>query len=232
MNWLAYEHHVADVLRREGWTTQVTPASGDGGVDVIASRAGVRLGVQAKMYGDSGRRVNAQVVHELYGAATCQDCTEFMIATDGALLPDARVAAAKLGVIVRAIAAPLATHSASQPAANPTFASVWNDRIVPLAESTVTGPDGKSNEIIAVDGGGILRRTSGRTKQRLEVEIFQWTIERLLRGDTVTLREINDEYPGRGSSGIARILGSLDLFEPTKLGKLKALRLAPPASAQ
>lgn len=83
MSWLAYEHHVAEILRGEGWASTVTPPSSDGGLDVVAERNGDRLGVQAKAYGAGGRRVNAQVVRELYGAAACMDCTASMIATSG-----------------------------------------------------------------------------------------------------------------------------------------------------
>ncbi len=233
MTWRAYEEHVAEVLRGEGWTVEVTPPSGDGGVDVLAERGGERLGVQAKMYGSGGWRVNAQVVRELYGAACCEGCTRSMIATDGSLLPDARTTAKKLGVLVRHIDAPgraEAPGPGTRGAASPfTFASVWNEQIVPLEGRTVVGADGSRNDILEVDSGGIVRRTSGGGRQRLEIEIFEWTVERLLRGEVVTQREINDHYVKRASTGVARILASLNLFESTTRDGLKALRLTTPA---
>ena len=73
------------MLREEGWEATVTPSVADHGLDVIAERAGVRLGVQVKMYGQ-GRPVNAATVMLTYGAAAYADCTHSMIATNGRLL--------------------------------------------------------------------------------------------------------------------------------------------------
>ncbi len=69
----AYEHHVADVLREEGWTATVTPMGGDWGLDVVAERQGRRLGVQVKRYGGSTRKVNREEIMCLRGAADYQD---------------------------------------------------------------------------------------------------------------------------------------------------------------
>lgn len=59
----AYEHHVAAILRAEGWRAEVTPYVRDFGLDVIAERGTSRLGVQAKMYA-AARRVNGRTVME------------------------------------------------------------------------------------------------------------------------------------------------------------------------
>lgn len=69
MTFSDYEHRVAAILRDEGWIPTVAPPGRDGGVDVIAQRDSQRLGVQVKMYGVGGRRVNGQIVRELFGAA-------------------------------------------------------------------------------------------------------------------------------------------------------------------
>src|SRR3954451_20353188 len=45
------EHHVAALLRGEGWMARVTSYSRDHGLDIIAERQGRRVGVQVKMYG-------------------------------------------------------------------------------------------------------------------------------------------------------------------------------------
>jgi restriction system protein len=84
-----YEHLVASMLRGEGWEATVTPASHDFGLDVIAVRAGIRLGVQAKMYLAANRPVNAATVMLTYGAAAYADCSRCMIVTDGRILDDA-----------------------------------------------------------------------------------------------------------------------------------------------
>lgn len=229
----AYEHHVANRLRSEGWDANVTPHRRDHGVDIVAERGGERLAVQAKMFGGSNRPVNAQVVMELYGAAAYADCATAMIATDGRVLRDAEKVAAKLGVSIRIVPATangapavitsgIQTHTAEGPV---TFGEVWQKHVVPLAGTTLTRPNGNANDILRVDTGGIERRTSSGRNQYIPIEIFRWAIEQLLDGATVTRAQINDRYAGRASSGITLILGAIPLFEAVTVGRLQALRL-------
>lgn len=229
MNPTEYEQHVARVLRTEGWAAAVTPPSADGGVDVVANRPGRRLGIQAKMYGAAGRVVNQQVIHELFGAATAQGCTEFLLATDGRVSAGAQASADKLGVQIRQIAV---VEDATGPLERDTtpgveldFGHIW-EQVARLAGETLSRGAGTSNQILSVDGGGVLRITSGGRKQRLEIEIFRWTVERLLAGETVTRAEINQRYVKRGSSGVVLILSSLPVFETTTVGGKLALRVA------
>ncbi len=171
------------------------------------------------------------MVRELYGAAACMDCTASMIATSGELLPEARATAAKLGVEVRMIAAPSPVTEPALAAELPlSFSAIWNGLIAPLAGRTVAGTGGKSNAIVAVDDGRLVRRISSGGKQSLPAELFRWTIERLLAGEVVTRKEINDHFVGRGSSGVVRILASLEPFEQITVEGLMALRLAPARS--
>jgi HJR/Mrr/RecB family endonuclease len=50
MSGLEFEAHVRDLLQDLGWDACITKASGDQGIDVIATKNGVRLGVQCKLY--------------------------------------------------------------------------------------------------------------------------------------------------------------------------------------
>jgi restriction system protein len=50
MTPLQYESYCASLLSRTGWDARTTRASGDQGVDVIATRRGVRLVLQCKLY--------------------------------------------------------------------------------------------------------------------------------------------------------------------------------------
>src|SRR3712207_117232 len=139
-----YEHHVAALLRSEGWSAQVTAYSRDKGLDVIAVRGGRRLGVQVKMYGTT-RRVNAAQVRELFGAAQFADCDGALLVTDGELLETARETAEKLDVELRHVPVPAdALHPTGATAQEPTLASsalpeaaggfgeVWRDYVMPL----------------------------------------------------------------------------------------------------
>lgn len=51
--------------------------------------------------------------------------------------------------------------------------------------------------------------------QRIDIDTFRWTVERLLTGETVLRADINAHCIGRASSGVVLILASVPLFELT-----------------
>lgn len=234
-----YEHHVADILRSEGWTVHVTSYGRDFGIDVIAERDGRRMGVQVKMYGSARRSVGVPAVMQTYGAAAYADCPAAMIVVDGQVLPQARAVAEKLGIAIRVIpAASMAALGSPRSrgglaVAQVTFGEIWKEAVIPLEGSTLTRTNGKTNEVLRVDNAGLLRRTSTGRTQLIEIEIFRWVIEKLLLGDVVTRDEINHQCPGRASSGIMLVLSELPMVETTKVGAKQAVRLrsstAPPS---
>lgn len=230
-----YEHHVAEVLRSEGWAATVTSYAGDEGIDIIAERDGVRQAVQVKLYGSS-RRVNAAQIRELVGAAQYADCSSAMLVTDGELLDTAWDTARKLGVEVRRVLPTTRADTTSSPAPEVvppssrgedlTFGAIWTDLITPLAGRTIeTRSRGQSNHILRVDQGGLTRQTSSGSIQKIEIEIFRWTIEKLLAGETVSRDEINDQYPKRASSGVLAVLCALPIFEQVAVGRGVGVRI-------
>lgn len=154
-----------------------------------------------------------------------------MIATDGQVTDEARSAAAKLGVEIREIPAKKGTACTGRPSSILTFDVVWQSHVAALVGRTLVRADGTSNQILSVDGGGVVRRTSGGGTQRLEIEIFRWTIERLLAGDIVTRKAIDERYVKRGSSGVVLILSATSLFETTKVSGKIALKRRPASGA-
>jgi hypothetical protein len=232
VNATEYEHLVAAVLTGEGWDARVTPASYDHGIDVLATRDGVRLAVQAKMYG-VGRVVNEEVVLLSYGAARLADCTEVMIVTNGKLTADAQRAADKLGVTVRIVAASASPVSPSPAVmaqigpdpATMLFGEFWERDIVPLAGQVLHGDRGRQNRILRVDGGGVLRTTSQGTKQLMRIETFRWVFDQLAAGVPVTREEINLKDAGRVSSGVVLILSTSPLIEVIQVGRKMALSM-------
>lgn len=173
------------------------------GIDILAERGGTRLGVQVKMFGGSNRPVSGRMVMELYGAAAYVECDETLIVTDGRVLADATRIAQKLGIDIRRLPAKAASVAAPAPAVGQrrTFGQVWTEYVVPLAGTTLTRANGNSNDILRVDDGGLLRRTSNGRTQGIDIEIFRWAIERLLAGEGVSRDEIQCAIPKAGVVG-------------------------------
>lgn len=224
-----YEHHVAAVLRSEGWKTSVTRLSRDMGVDVLAEQSGRRLAVQVKLYGASSTKVNAEHLMCLHGAAAYADCHEAMLATDGRLSADAERVADKLGVEVRHI--PSVDDSSSNfdagDDARPgrSFDHIWERYVEPLAGHELIRSSGKTMQVLEVDGSGVRRVTTGGTTQRITIATFRWVIDRLLAGETVSRREIHERNARQVSSGVMLILSQVPLFELVTVDGLKAIRM-------
>ena len=234
MNPEQYEHHVAAVLADEGWTTTVSPLSGDLGVDIVAERPGRRLAVQAKMYGGSATKVNAEQVMCLHGAAAYIDCGETMLATNGGLTSDARRVAAKLSVDVRQIPAEPVAGTAARArtdARGLSFGMIWESRIHPLTRTGVPRSTGAHMKILAVDGAGLRRVTSKGIDQPIPIEIFRWAINRVLAGEVVSRQDLRNRHAGRFSSAVMDILAAVPEFESFTEGRRRALRLAAPSAA-
>lgn len=61
---LAFEHEVAELLRKDGYIVEVTPGSGDGGIDLILSKSGSKVVVQCKNH---SQRVSINDIRAFYG---------------------------------------------------------------------------------------------------------------------------------------------------------------------
>lgn len=87
MSGIEFEHYAAALLANEGFTdVQVTRASGDNGVDIMATRSEKRYAIQAKRYkGTVSRRAVSDAVAGMlpYGCNAC------MVITSGHLSPKA-----------------------------------------------------------------------------------------------------------------------------------------------
>lgn len=226
MNSEEYEHLVAHLLTTEGWATHVTPRH-DKGLDVIAERDGVRLGIQAKMWSAANKAINTECVMVTYAACAYFDCTRRMIATDTRIRPDAEEVASKLDVEVRHIT-PYWPPDLSRPSLpDDSFGEIWSEHVAALTGQILKRANGSTNEILAVDETGITRRTSNGKLQHIKADVFRWTIERLIAGETVLREDINDHGGGRASSGVLLILAALPQFELATLNGKQGLRVVP-----
>ncbi len=80
MQGVDFEVFLADVLREWGFQVALTKASGDQGVDLIASRAGRRMAIQAKGYPRS--TVGNKAVQEAHTGMVFYNCTECVVITN------------------------------------------------------------------------------------------------------------------------------------------------------
>lgn len=81
MDWREFEHLVAEIFRRKGYSVSMTENSADGGVDVVLYRRGTRSFVQCKQWRSA--KVGVGVVRELYGVMAAEGVEEGFVVTCG-----------------------------------------------------------------------------------------------------------------------------------------------------
>jgi len=202
-----YEKYVANYFQNKGYKVKQTPYSNDYGVDVFAEKNKEKIAIQAKMFGNSNRKINRQMVMEFYGAKDFFNCNKGIIVTDGEIIQNAKDVADKLGVEILFI-----YPQSHVPKNNSQFDEIWENYVMPLEGKTITRNNGNINKILEVNWGGINRITSNGNQQNIDIEIFKKTINHLLENGSITRQEINDEYSKRASSGIVLILSQLPMI--------------------
>jgi restriction system protein len=84
-----FEAEVARWLRRAGWDVEHLGGTGDGGIDLLATRKRETLAVQCKRYAEHAA-VSAAQVRDLYGAAVALGATGALLVTTGRVSAAAR----------------------------------------------------------------------------------------------------------------------------------------------
>jgi hypothetical protein len=163
-----FEECVCEYYRKQGYTADITPSSGDYGIDVFAKKGKKKLAIQAKMYGSSTRKINRQCVMELHGAKDYFDCTKAIIVTDGIFLPDAIKVAKKLNIEIIYLDSLAITKPTTDKTKDKTFEDIWLKYIIPLQDKTLIKTNGETNSIVTVDWSGIERITSNGKNGKLK----------------------------------------------------------------
>lgn len=214
MNPRDYEELISDHFRQQGYVAETTSYINDYGVDIFAIKGKEKIAIQAKMYG-SGRKINRQMVMELFGAKEYFDCNKAIIATDGVFLHDAILVAEKLKIEILNINAFPHTIKIDTIDKQKTFEVIWEDYIIPLQGKSLLRDNGEINEIITVNWGEIHRLTSNGKKGKIKIEIFKHTVNKLLQDGYITRDYINQNYLCRASSGVILILAQVPFFQLT-----------------
>ena len=91
-----YEYMCADYLERNGYyDVEVTQASGDQGIDIIAWKDSIKYGIQCKYYKGS---VGNKAVQEAFTGAKFYNCNKAMVMTSGEYTSSAIELANQIGV--------------------------------------------------------------------------------------------------------------------------------------
>lgn len=91
-----FERYVASLLRKSGFSgVQVTKASGDYGVDIIANKDGEKYAIQCKRY---AKNVGVKPVQEVYAGASMYGAKRCVVITNMYYSDNGKNLARKLGV--------------------------------------------------------------------------------------------------------------------------------------
>lgn len=97
LSGVEFEEFLAGLFRAQGYVVELTPNTGDYGADLILSKGGKRIAVQAKRYVGS---VGIQAVQEALSGQAYYQCHTAWVITTGAFTPNAMELAKKSGVVM------------------------------------------------------------------------------------------------------------------------------------
>ena len=97
MDPIEYEQMVADLLIARGWVARLTKASGDQGVDVLASKSGITVVLQCKLY---SKPVGNSAVQEAIAGKAFEQADHAAVITNAGFTRAAQQLANTAGVIL------------------------------------------------------------------------------------------------------------------------------------
>ena len=97
MSAYEYEHFCSELLKKAGWITKVTVASGDQGIDIIAAAGSIKLVVQCKLYSTP---VGNAAVQEVLAGQAFEQADFAAVATNSTFTQSAKSLAAAANVIL------------------------------------------------------------------------------------------------------------------------------------
>jgi hypothetical protein len=110
LDGIEFEHWTANELSQQGWQVQVSQASGDQGVDVMARREGLSVAIQCKRY---SKPVGNKAVQEVFAAKQFASADHACVIGTGGFTRSARELAGATGVVLLEAEAGLQAFSSS-----------------------------------------------------------------------------------------------------------------------
>ena len=92
-----FEQYCAMILRENGYTTEITPASGDYGVDIIAKQSGIIYAIQCKCYSSD---VGVDAVYQVAGGMKYYHANIGIVLTNRHFTKNAKELADAIGVVL------------------------------------------------------------------------------------------------------------------------------------
>lgn len=90
MEGIEFENYLQRLLVHQGYEVKLTPASGDFGVDLVASRNGETIAIQAKRQNSA---VSRRAISDAVAGMNFYNCTDAMVITNNYFTPDAKTLA-------------------------------------------------------------------------------------------------------------------------------------------
>lgn len=97
MDGHAFERFIGLGFFLQGYEIEITPKSGDQGVDIIASRGDRRIAIQCKRFA-KGALVSNSAIQEIFAGMSYYKCTDGLLVTTSSLTSHARELADSLGI--------------------------------------------------------------------------------------------------------------------------------------
>ena len=212
-----FEFLAGEYLKKEGHEVEVSQGVADWGVDVFAKKDGIRIAVQAKMYGDCKTSITRRMMMELYGVMHYFDCQRSMMIYNGQIMPDALQVAEKLDIQL----VYLDQHQLDQllPEVTPketsdAFDSLWQE-IGQLEGKTITNNRGTSYNILKVTDGDITYTNQKGNRYRESADLFRRILARVQSYGCIQQSQLRGEFGTYASAFITTVFSSTTICEVT-----------------
>jgi restriction system protein len=210
-----FEFLAGEYLKKEGYEVEVTQGVADWGVDVFAKKDGIRIAVQAKMYGDCKTSITRRMMMELYGVMHYFDCQKSMMIYNGRIMPDALQVAEKLGIQLvyldqHRLDQLLPEVSLEETA--DTFNTLWQE-IRQLEGKTIANNRGTSYNILKVTDGDITYTNQNGKRHRESADLFRRILSRVQSYGSIQQSQLRGEFGTYASAFITTILSKTTLIK-------------------
>ena len=220
----SFEFLASEYLREMGYTTEVTQAVADWGVDVFCWKDKKKYAVQAKMYGDCKTSITRRMMMELYGVMHYFDCQGAIMIYNGHIMEDAVKVADKLGIELIYLDQHLMNEEIEvEDLQKDVFESIWSD-IRQLQGNRINNSTGKSYQIINVSDGEIVYVNEAGKRHRESRDLFKRIVAHIQRFGYIEQTQLRGEFDTRASAFISTVFANIPSCEVSPVPRRIVIR--------